>query len=347
MRGLRPRRQRRICPRLYLVQFERSVADDAAVTHIPNADPAPGDLVVKRWTRYGKDRLYVETVTGVKVGFLDLLTGQATIEQPEMAAAFHEVVNGHQAAQSRPSVSVTPAKPTADPSERSSAAPKPEYAVAVDWTDLSANRPGQGVRAEAGSLLADMKSTSKVGTFLKRALDVKTDERAFRVGADGEEAVGARLDRLTKYGWHVLHSIPVGERGSDIDHLVISKGGVYPVNTKRHPGGKVWVGEKAILVNGQRTDYLRNSRYEAERVRKALLAHLGEEVPVRAVLVFLTGTVVPQVTIKQMPEDVLVMDRMDIPGAFRRAPERMSPEMIERVYDVARRSTTWSAGKSR
>ncbi len=34
----------------------------------------------------------------------------------------------------------------------------------------------------------------------------------------------------------------VGE-GSDIDHLVIGKGGVYPVNTKRHPGGKVWVRE--------------------------------------------------------------------------------------------------------
>ncbi|MBC7679930.1 MAG: NERD domain-containing protein, partial [Pseudorhodobacter sp.] len=31
-------------------------------------------LVVKRWTRYGKDRLYVETGTGEKVGFFDLLT---------------------------------------------------------------------------------------------------------------------------------------------------------------------------------------------------------------------------------------------------------------------------------
>jgi hypothetical protein len=214
------------------------------------------------------------------------------------------------------------------------------YTVSVEWTDLGLNRPGQGVRAEAESRLADMKEQSKVGTFLKRAFDVKTDERAFRVGADGEEAVGARLDRLTKHGFRVLHSIPVGKGKSDIDHLVIAKGGVYPVNAKRHPGGNVWVGEKVILVNGQRTDYLRNSRYEAERVRKVLLAHLGVEVPVRAVLVFLTGTVVPQVTIKQMP-DVLVLDRMDIPGVFKRAPERISPEMIERLYGVARRSTTW------
>ncbi|MGI8535483.1 MAG: nuclease-related domain-containing protein [Mycobacteriales bacterium] len=211
-----------------------------------------------------------------------------------------------------------------------------------EWTDLALNRPGQGVRAQAASLLADMKAQSKVGTFLKRAFDTKTDERAFRVGAGGEESVGARLERLTKQGWYVLHSIPVGSRGSDIDHLVITKGGVYPVNTKRHPGGKVWVGERAILVNGQKTDYLRNSRYEGERVRKALLAHSGVEVPVRAVLVFLTGTVLPQVTIKQMPGDVLVLDRMDVPGAFKRAPERLTPEMIEQVYEVARRSTTWT-----
>lgn len=215
--------------------------------------------------------------------------------------------------------------------------------VAVpEWTDLAANRPGQGVRAEAEARLAEMKSRSKVGAFLARALDVKTEERAFRVGADGEEAVGARLDRLVKHGWHVLHSIPVGSRGSDIDHLLIGKGGVYPVNTKRHPGGKVWVGERAILVNGQKTDYLRNSRFEAERVRKALLARLGTEVPVRAVLVVLTGSIVPQVTVKKMPEDVLVLDRMDVPGVFQRAPERLSPELVERVYDVARRSTTWT-----
>jgi hypothetical protein len=186
-----------------------------------------------------------------------------------------------------------------------------------------------------------MRSQSKVGAFLKRALDVKTDERAFRVGADGEEAVGERLDRLTKHGGRVLHSIPVGKGNSDIDHLLITQGGVYPVNTKRHPGGTVWVGQHQIRVNGQPTHYLRNSRYEAERVRKALGERLDFLVPVKPVLVFLTGTVIPQVTIKQMPADVLVMDRMDIPGAFKRAPERLSPDQVQTTYEVARRSTTW------
>lgn len=299
------------------------------------------DLVVRRWTRYGKDRLYVETSTGEKVGFHDMLTGQSTVQRTDLAAAFHEAVSAHQTAQGTGVPDERPSAPPEAATERPAASVEPDYAVTIDWTDLAVYRPGRAVRAEAESLLAGMREQSRVGTFLKRAFDVKTDERAFRVGADGEEAVGARLDRLTKHdGYRVLHSIPVGTRGSDIDHLVITKGGVYPVNTKRHPGGSVWVGERAILVNGRRTDYLRNSRYEAERVRKVLLRHLGVEVPVRAVLVFLTATVIPQVTIKQMP-DVLVLDRMDIPGAFRRSPERMTPEMIERVYEVARKSTTW------
>lgn len=38
---------------------------------------------------------------------------------------------------------------------------------------------------------------------------------------------------------------------------------------------------------------------------------------------------------------MLVLDQTDVPGAFKRAPERLTPEMIEQVYAVARQSTTW------
>ncbi len=61
-------------------------------------------LVVKRWTRYGKDRLYVKTGTGEKVGFIDLLTGQFTVERPDQTVAFHEAVSAHQGAQANPGV---------------------------------------------------------------------------------------------------------------------------------------------------------------------------------------------------------------------------------------------------
>ncbi len=240
---------------------------------------------VKRWTRYGKDRLYVSTEDGQRVGWLDLLAGESTLEMPQFPDALHEALRGHQAGldgvDQGPAPEV-PEKVVEAPTTHAlvgsmTLAPPPACLPPLEvvpelttaaLTDLALNRTGQGVRAEAEALLAGMKEQSRVGTFLKRALDFKTDERAFRVGAAGEEAVGPRLERLVKRGWRVLHSVPVGAGQSDIDHLLIGPGGVFTINTKNHPGGKVWVGQPAIRVNGQPTHYLRNSRFESERVHK-------------------------------------------------------------------------------
>ena len=173
-------------------------------------------VTVARWTRYGKDRLYVSTEDGQRVGWLDLLTGEATVEMPEHTDTFHDAVRAHQAGIPGPEGTTTSNFPDGSPEALATpppsagevpptSPPRPTplvlpIAEVLDpaWTDLALNRPGQGVRAEAEALLAGMKEQSKVGTFLKRAFDVKTDERAFRVGADGEESVGARLDRAVR-----------------------------------------------------------------------------------------------------------------------------------------------------
>jgi hypothetical protein len=161
------------------------------------------------------------------------------------------------------------------------------------------------------------------------------------VGAEGEETVGARLEKLRKHGWHVLHAVPVGDRDSDIDHLLVGPGGVWTINTKTHPGGRVWVGRTSVRVNGHAVPYLRNSRFEATRAERLLAAAVGFPVAVRPALVFLTGTLIPNVTIKQAPEGVAVLDRLDIPRAFRRASPMLTPEVVEAVFEHARRSTTW------
>jgi hypothetical protein len=201
--------------------------------------------------------------------------------------------------------------------------------------------PGQEARAQAEAELAAMRDRSRVGTFLARTFDMKTDERAWRVGAGGEETIGARLEKLRKHGWHVLHAIPVGDRGSDIDHVVIGPGGVWTLNTKTHPGKSVWVGKHQVRVDGHRTEYLRNSRHEADRASRLLTDACGFHVFVKGALVFLTGTLIPDVTIKQAPEDVAVLDRMDVPGAFRRVKGRLTAEQVAAIFEQARRSTTW------
>jgi hypothetical protein len=58
--------------------------------------------------------------------------------------------------------------------------------------------------------------------------------------------------------------------------------------------------------------------------------------------VFLTGTLIPDVTIKRLPDGVAILDRMDVPGVFRRARRQLSDDQVVAVYEQARRSTTWT-----
>jgi hypothetical protein len=169
---------------------------------------------------------------------------------------------------------------------------------------------------------------------------VHTEERAWRIGADGEEKVAAQLAKLARKDarWQFLHAIPVGEYGSDIDHFVVGPGGVFSLNVKHHPGGQVWVGGNTLMINGQRQPYIRNSRHEAQRATKLLTAAC--EFPV-----FVTGLVVPvgadAITIKTPPADVHVVNRMRLTHWLRAQPTVLPDAQIEAIFDAARRSTTW------
>lgn len=303
-----------------------------------------GDVIATRWRKYGKDRVYVNSSDGERLGWLDLVTAEVRAEDVSRLQELLAALDGFCAAQGLPwraTATVTEQGPIAVAAQPDRPDPEPPA-----WDDLAAHVPGQLLREQAAVELAEMRDRSRIGTVLARAMDMKTDERAYRVGAGGEETVGARLEKLRKHGWHVLHSVPVGSRGSDIDHVLVGPGGVWTINTKNHPGGRVWVGRHAVKVNGYSQPYLRNSRFEAERAGKLLTAACGFPVEVRAALVFLTGTLFPDVTVKQAPDGVAILDRMDLPRAFKRARRCLSNDRVEAIYDLARRSTTWSSGSS-
>ena len=304
-----------------------------------------GELRTSRWRKYGKDRLYVADEHGRRLGWLDLVTQELRVEVPEDAVRVTAAVESFCAKEglSWRSGGVSPGVATPGDSPETPTGVHPGVGSRHEsWVDLEAHVPGQLLRAQAARELADMQRRSRVGAVLARAFDVKTDERAYRVGAGGEETVGARLERLRRHGWQVLHSVPVGNRGSDIDHVLVGPGGVWTINTKNHPGGRVWVGQHGIRVNGHAQPYLRNSRFEAERAAKLLTAACRFPVEVKAALVFLTGTLFPDVTVKQKPADVAILDRMDLPGALKRARRTLSDNEVAAIYALARRSTTWT-----
>jgi hypothetical protein len=46
------------------------------------------EMRVSSWHKYGRDRLYVTTSAGAKVGWIDLRTRKTTLDQPELATEF-------------------------------------------------------------------------------------------------------------------------------------------------------------------------------------------------------------------------------------------------------------------
>ena len=202
--------------------------------------------------------------------------------------------------------------------------------------DLALRCPGQAARTRAEEARAE----APVRAVLARIMGVHTDERAWRLGADGEVSVGAQLDKLMKRDprWRCLHSVPVGSNDADIDHLVIGPGGVFSLNAKNHPGARIWVAGDSFMVNGVRVAYVRNSRHEALRASRLLTAACG--FPVEA-----TGVVVPvnahEVTVKKSPPDVEVINRRRLRHWLRRRPEVLGVSAGDAIFEQARRSATW------
>ncbi len=141
---------------------------------------------------------------------------------------------------------------------------------------------------------------------LKRILGfrpVHPDAWPWFAGAVGEMHVGRILEKLGPE-WTVLHAVPIGAKDTDIDHVVIGPAGLFTINTKHHRGAKVWVSPKVLMVAGQKMDHLRNSRSEAKRVSKRLLAAVGVNVPVHPLVVVVGAR---ELTIRERPDDVTVL----------------------------------------
>lgn len=278
---------------------------------------------VTRWRKYGKDRLYVSAADGRRLGWHDLVTGTDHVEAPEHLAAV-------QAAAARWRTEHGPFPALVDELAA------PTSPAPPTWHDLAGRSAGQMALAQADAVRA---AAPRRG-FWARLFGPPPADRSWRVGARGEQLVGDQLARLAAKDprWMALHAVPVGSDGSDIDHVVIGPGGVFTLNTKHHPGGRVWVGGRTVMVNGTRVPYLRNAHHEATRAARLLSSAAGFPVRVQGVVVVVAGSL----TIREHPTDVVVVGRRRLRRWLRQLPESLTPEAAAAVYEVARRSSTWT-----
>ena len=171
---------------------------------------------------------------------------------------------------------------------------------------------------------------------IQQLLGAHSDERAWRRGAEGEEEVAFRLSKLGD-GWHVIHSVPVGNKGADIDHVVIGLPGVFTLNTKNHLGGRASVTSKAIYVNGKYQPYLAKSRAEGTWATKSLRVACGIDVVVHPVIVVMAT----DLRVKSAPEGVSVVGRKRIAQWLLNQPPIFDPPAVEDIYAAARSRSTW------
>jgi hypothetical protein len=201
--------------------------------------------------------------------------------------------------------------------------------------DVGAHRPGHAVLAK----IHDLHRTAMSGSGEHPVLP---DEIVrWSVGYIGEERVGTALEALGP-GWHVLHAVPVGTRGSDVDHVVIGPAGVFTVNTKHHAGGRVDVRGEAVYVGGTYHRYVPSARREAERVREALAVDGGPLV-VRPLLC----TIGARLVIRDVPDDVVALVDGRLVPWLRAQPAVLSAHDVETLYTRACRADTWLPARAR
>ncbi|WP_214465596.1 nuclease-related domain-containing protein [Microbacterium flavescens] len=210
--------------------------------------------------------------------------------------------------------------------------------TATDATEQFGSIPAAAVIAACLQAQATVPARSGVARMLGRS-PLSDDSQPWYLGALGELQVAEQLAKLGP-GWTVLHSVPIGDRGSDIDHVVIGAAGVFTINTKFHEGARIWVGSKRLLVNGQKTDHLRNARYEAQRVARELTSVAGIPVDAHPAIV-LVG--IRSITIRERPADVAVLRHTEFVRWLNRRPAMLDPDVRDHLAETMARPEVWTA----
>lgn len=323
-------------------------------------------LIVRRWRRYGADRLYVTADTGAPLGSVDLATGQVALEAlPGVSTATTD-------AGAPGSAGDLLAQAVRRAAQAYLRADLPEVVVPV--AELVA-APALEAVAPVPARVRGRRARSTPAGAPEPAPSAPRDPAArgrhradglVSPWADGEhhawrdgpaETLCDRLDRLVLEGWHVLHDVPVGRQGSVVAHLLVGTPGAFAVAGASHtstgdgedgegtaPSGprRYVLDGRYLSADGHGVPDLRDVRLTAARAGSLLRAAVGSAVTVRGVLV-VHGTVEHR---DPAPFDALVVPDASVPGVFSTLPQRWSPGRVDAVAAVARRRATWALSRA-
>jgi hypothetical protein len=116
--------------------------------------------------------------------------------------------------------------------------------------------------------------------------------RKFRLGYEGELAVGQELNQLLRDGYEVYHDFPAEK--FNIDHIIVGPAGVFAVETKarqkpttgngRSDAKVVYDGQKLHFPDWAETEPLEQARRQAQWLSKWLSSAVGESIATKPVI---------------------------------------------------------------
>ncbi|BDZ52468.1 hypothetical protein GCM10025867_47090 (plasmid) [Frondihabitans sucicola] len=163
------------------------------------------------------------------------------------------------------------------------------------------------------------------------------------LGRRGEEAMAKALEALPP-SWLVLHSLPIGSQGADIDHLVVGPRGVFSINAKNHGQKPIRIKENDVTVGGSRVHHARNSRFEASRVGTILSQACGFEIKARGIVAFTSSGVITDLG-QPVDGKVRLMAIADVVPWLLAQPAELPPRWLAAVQDTARHARTWETSR--
>ncbi|TFD10950.1 NERD domain-containing protein [Cryobacterium sp. TMT1-2-2] len=157
--------------------------------------------------------------------------------------------------------------------------------------------------------------------------------------ARAEIAVGLALAELPRE-WIVFHSLPVGERGADVDHLVIGPGGVFALHSDRQARKSVLVAGRSVLVGARKIPYIREAEFEAVSLTTLLSERMPRAASVHGVVVLVDTK---SVTVKAQPSRVKVIEAADLCAWLQGLPPVLAPLDRLEIAGFVENPALWQA----
>ena len=172
-----------------------------------------------------------------------------------------------------------------------------DWASEEPWWEVDPGVPGASARREYERRHARWEDRARsehrwLGGLIVAMSDDPQSTRAWDTGALGEERLGARLNELAGDSLRVLHDRRIPGSRANIDHLAITRSGVFVIDAKRYRGRPGLVVEGGLFR--PRVEKLLVGRRDCTKVVDGVLEQLnvrrgvvGDAAAVRGVLCFL------------------------------------------------------------